>query len=175
MVKNNEFKLEVLSALWEKIKTALPAFSGRKKRLSQEIVNLYKYIWRGGAGLKVWGQWEMRADNAEFQGQKNSLIKSTCVGISLGTGMSFLSIRRPLKSFCQKRDEHKDCTTAVASIPPVHTGFPAAFSPSEQQQPGFLPLSSMQVATCSLLNPFVFAMFFVPVLADFLRPDITST
>lgn len=42
--------------------------------------------------------------------------------------MSFLSIRSLLKSFWQKRDEHKGCTTAVASIPPVHTDFPAAFS-----------------------------------------------
>lgn len=88
--------------------------------------------------------------------------------------MSFLSIRSLLKSFWQKRDEHKGCTTAVASIPPVHTDFPAAFSPSDRQQTGFLLLSSVRVATCSLLNTFVVAMFFVPVLADFLRPDITS-
>lgn len=44
MVKNNEFELEFLSVLWEKIKTALPAFSGRKNRLRQEIVNLYKHM-----------------------------------------------------------------------------------------------------------------------------------
>lgn len=89
--------------------------------------------------------------------------------------MSFLGIRSPLKSFWQGRDEHEGYTTAVASISPVRTGFPAAFSPSDWQHPGFLPPSSMQVATCSLLNTFVVAMFFVPVLADFLRPDITST
>lgn len=44
MVKNSEFELEVLSVLWEEIKTVLPAFSGRKKRLRQEIVNLYKHM-----------------------------------------------------------------------------------------------------------------------------------
>lgn len=75
MVKNSEFELEVLSVLWEEIKTVLPAFSGRKKRLRQEIVNLYKHMWRGGAGLKVWGQWEMRADNTDFKEAFSKLKK----------------------------------------------------------------------------------------------------
>lgn len=90
--------------------------------------------------------------------------------------MNFLSKASEVyKKASVRREEPKDCTIAVAKKPSSAYWLPDAFSPSDQQQPGFLPPSSMQVATCSLLNTFVVAMFFAPVLADFLRPDITST
>lgn len=37
--------------------------------------------------------------------------------------MSFLSIRSLLKIFCQKRDEHKHCTTSVANSPKAILAF----------------------------------------------------
>lgn len=57
--------------------------------------------------------------------------------------MNFLSKASEVyKKSSVRREEHKDCTTAVAKKPSSAYWLPAAFSLSDQQQTGFLPPSS---------------------------------